>query len=84
MRTQAKLNANLKVQRTDLTQYLQQTDWRDGHAAGERAYGVRKVNIFNLAKNAGTSVEQIERFYARHLPLSAEMARNLQEFGGQG
>jgi hypothetical protein len=40
-----------------------------------------KVNIFNLAKNAGTSVEQIERFYARNLPLSAEMARNLHEFG---
>ena len=40
-----------------------------------------KVNIFNLAKNAGTSVEQIERFYARNLPLSAEMARNLQTFG---
>ena len=37
-----------------------------------------KVNIFNLAKNAGTSVEQIERFYARNLPLSAELARNLQ------
>jgi len=41
-----------------------------------------QVNIFNLAKNAGTSVEQIERFYARNLPLSAEMARNLQSFGG--
>lgn len=40
-----------------------------------------RVNIFNLAKNAGTSVEQIERFYARHLPLSAEMARNLQQTG---
>lgn len=40
-----------------------------------------KVNIFNLAKNAGTSVDQIERFYARHLPLSAELARNLQSFG---
>lgn len=40
-----------------------------------------QVNIFNLAKNAGTSVEQIERFYARNLPLSAEMARNLQSFG---
>lgn len=37
-----------------------------------------KVNIFNLAKTAGTSVEQIERFYARNLPLSAELARNLQ------
>jgi hypothetical protein len=41
-----------------------------------------KVNIFNLAKNAGTSIDQIERFYARHLPLSAEMARNLHSFGG--
>lgn len=40
-----------------------------------------RVNIFNLAKNAGTSVDQIERFYARFLPLSKEMARNLQSFG---
>lgn len=39
-----------------------------------------KVNIFNLAKNAGTSVEQIERFYAKFLPLSPELARNLQSF----
>lgn len=41
-----------------------------------------QVNIFNLAKNAGPSVEQIERFYARNLPLSKEMAKNLQSFGG--
>jgi hypothetical protein len=40
-----------------------------------------KVNIFNLAKNAGTSVNQIERFYARHLTLSPELAKNLQSFG---
>jgi hypothetical protein len=40
-----------------------------------------QVNIFNLAKNAGTSVDQIERFYARNLPLSKEMAINLQTFG---
>jgi len=40
-----------------------------------------EVNIYNLAKNAGTSVEQIERFYAKHLPLSAELAENLQTFG---
>ncbi len=26
-----------------------------------------QVNVFNLAKNAGTSVEQIERLYARNL-----------------
>jgi hypothetical protein len=42
-----------------------------------------KVNIFNLAKNAGTSVDQIERFYARNLPLSREMAINLQSFGDE-
>ena len=40
------------------------------------------VNIFNLEKNAGASVDQIERFYARNLPLSKEMAINLQSFGG--
>jgi hypothetical protein len=40
-----------------------------------------RVNVFNLAKNAGTSVNQIERFYAKNLPLSREMARNLQSFG---
>lgn len=42
-----------------------------------------KVNIFNLAKTAGTSVDQIERFYAKNLPLSAEMARNLQTFNNE-
>ena len=40
-----------------------------------------RVNIFNLAKNAGTSVEQIERFCARNLPFSPELAKNLQSFG---
>ncbi len=42
-----------------------------------------KVNIYNLAKNAGTSVSQIERFYAKNLPMSAELAKNLQSFGGK-
>jgi hypothetical protein len=37
-----------------------------------------EVNIFNLAKNAGTSVDQIERFYVKNLPMTSEMARNLQ------
>jgi hypothetical protein len=36
-----------------------------------------KVNIFNLAKNAGTSVEQIERFYARNLPSWRRTCRAL-------
>lgn len=40
-----------------------------------------KVNIYNLAKTAGTSVDQIERFYTYALPASAEMARNLQSMG---
>ena len=40
-----------------------------------------KVNIYTLAKNAGTSVNQIERFYARYLPLSGELIKNLQSFG---
>ena len=39
------------------------------------------VNIYTLAKNAGTSVNQIERFYARNLPISAELIKNLQSFG---
>jgi hypothetical protein len=41
-----------------------------------------QVNIFTLAKNAGTSVDQVERFYARHLPMSKELWQNLQGFGG--
>jgi hypothetical protein len=40
-----------------------------------------KVNIFSLAKNVGSSVEMIERFYAKHLPNSDEIAANLQSFG---
>lgn len=35
-----------------------------------------------LAKNAGTSVDQIERFYAKHLPMAKELWANLQSFGG--
>lgn len=40
-----------------------------------------RVNIFNLARNAGTSVDQIERFYAKFLPGTNELAENLQTFG---
>lgn len=39
-----------------------------------------EVNIYSLAKNAGTSVDQIERFYAKRLPLSGQMLRNLQHY----
>ena len=41
-----------------------------------------QVNIYSLAKNAGTSVNQIERFYAKRLPISRELMENLQSFGG--
>ena len=40
-----------------------------------------QVNIFNLAENDATSVDQIGRFYARNRRLSREMAVNLQSFG---
>lgn len=40
-----------------------------------------KINIFTLAKNAGTSVEQIRRFYAKQLPIADDLIRNLQSFG---
>src|SRR5262249_28678548 len=40
-----------------------------------------KVNIYNLAKTCGTSVDMIERFYAKHLPLSADLVRNLHSLG---
>jgi hypothetical protein len=35
-----------------------------------------KVNIYSLAKNAGTNVDQIERFYARNLPLPTELVQS--------
>ncbi len=67
---------------------------RGDHAVSHSLYSIRhtalcmrlikskgEVNIYNLAKSAGTSTEQLERFYLRNLPLSAELARNLQTFG---
>ena len=40
-----------------------------------------KVNIYWLAKNAGTSVEQLERFYLKNMELNDEIVQNLQTFG---
>jgi hypothetical protein len=40
-----------------------------------------KVNLLNLAKNARTSVSQIERFYSSQLLMDKEMVKNLQTFG---
>jgi hypothetical protein len=40
-----------------------------------------KVNIYWLAENAGTSVDQLERFYLKNLAPSAAKVRNTQSFG---
>ena len=50
-------------------------------AASVDALGSGNDN-YRLAKNAGTSVNQIERFYAKRLPISKEVMENLQSFGG--
>jgi len=41
----------------------------------------RKVSIYALTKNAGTSVEMIESFYVKSLPNSDEIDENFQTFG---
>ena len=40
-----------------------------------------KVNIYWLAENAGTSVDQLECFYLKNLAPSAAKVRNIQSFG---
>jgi hypothetical protein len=40
-----------------------------------------QVNIFNLAKNAGTSVDQIERFYARNSHSPRKWRSTCRVFG---
>jgi hypothetical protein len=40
-----------------------------------------KVNIYWLAENAGTSVDQLERFYLKNLAPSSAKVRNIQSFG---
>jgi hypothetical protein len=43
-----------------------------------------KVNIYWLAQNAGTSVDQLERFYLKGLAPSAARVRNIQTGPDQG
>ena len=40
-----------------------------------------KVNIYTLAKVAGTSVDQLERFYLKNMEMGDDIAENLQSFG---
>ncbi|SLN48990.1 hypothetical protein ROA7450_02407 [Roseovarius albus] len=42
-----------------------------------------KVNIYTLAKAAGTSVDQLERFYLKKMAPTNEMVRNLQVRGDE-
>jgi hypothetical protein len=39
-----------------------------------------KVNLLNLARNARTSVAQIERFYTAKMPMTGGMVENLQTY----
>ena len=40
-----------------------------------------KVNPYSLAKNAGTSVDQLERFYLKNMAPTKELIENLQTYG---
>jgi hypothetical protein len=52
-------------------------------AAALKGKWCRICNASIAFKNASISVDQIERFYARNLPLSKEIAINLQRFGSE-
>jgi len=39
------------------------------------------VNMEVLARNAGTSQDMLTQFYLKYLPMTRELARNLQSFG---
>ena len=39
-----------------------------------------EMNLLWFAKNCGTSIDMIERFYARYLPNSDQVIKNLQSF----
>ena len=39
-----------------------------------------KINIYDLARNAGTSVNQLERFYLKRMKVSKQQRENLNKF----
>ena len=43
-----------------------------------------KVNIYDLARNAGTSVNQLERFYLKRMKVSRKQRENLNRFDSTG
>ena len=66
---------------------------RPNHSRATRRVGLRRISpscqsfclrLDSSIIDAGVGdVNQIERFYARNLPLSREMAINLQSFGSE-
>lgn len=40
-----------------------------------------RVNLYTLAKHAGTSVDQLERFYLKNMAPTKELIENLQTYG---
>ena len=40
-----------------------------------------KVNIYDLVRNAGTSVNQLERFYLKRMKVRKKQRENLNSFG---
>lgn len=42
-----------------------------------------KVNLYTLAKNAGTSVDQLERFYLKNMAPAQALIENLQTYGDE-
>ena len=43
-----------------------------------------KVNIYDLVRNPGTSVNQLERFYLKRMKVSKKQRENLNSFGSTG
>jgi hypothetical protein len=41
------------------------------------------INIYEFAKNAGTSVNQLERFYLKFMERSPAQIKNLQTFASE-
>ena len=66
------IDPDRKLSPYSLRHYALQARLRSSHG---------KVNIHTLAQNAGTSVDQLERFYLKRMAPTKEMIRNLQYTG---
>jgi hypothetical protein len=66
------IDEDLKLTPYSLRHYALQARLRGSHG---------KVNMYTLAKNAGTSVDQLERFYLNKMAPTKELIENLQYRG---